>query len=54
MSLVGLGVLRQFAKMVADGLVRPLIGERPSLDDVLGGLQRLAGGDMAGRVVFAP
>jgi NADPH:quinone reductase len=41
-------------KLVADGLIRPLIGERLGLADVAGGVQRLADGSTVGRVVFLP
>jgi NADPH:quinone reductase len=44
----------QLGKLVADGLIRPLIGERLGLDDVPGGLQRLADGATTGRLVFTP
>ena len=44
----------QLGKLVADGLIRPLIGERLGLVDVPGGLQRLADGDTTGRLVFTP
>ena len=40
--------------LVADGAIRPLVGERLGLDEVPAGLQRLADGDTVGRVVFAP
>jgi NADPH2:quinone reductase len=40
--------------MVADGAIRPLVGERLGLDEVPAGLQRLADGDTVGRVVFVP
>ena len=41
-------------KLVADGLIRPLIGERLGLDQVAAGLQRLADGSTVGRLVFVP
>jgi NADPH:quinone reductase len=44
----------QLGKLVADGLIRPLIGERLSLEDVAVGVQRLADGEVVGRVVFTP
>jgi NADPH:quinone reductase len=44
----------QLGKLVADGLIRPLIGERLGLADLPGGLQRLADGDTTGRLVFVP
>jgi NADPH2:quinone reductase len=44
----------QLTTMVADGAIRPLVGERLGLDEVPAGLQRLADGDTVGRVVFAP
>jgi NADPH:quinone reductase len=40
--------------LVADGLIRPLVTERLRLDDVPGGLARLAEGDVVGRVAFLP
>jgi len=39
---------------VADGLIRPLIGERLGLAEVADGLQRLADGSTVGRLVFVP
>jgi NADPH:quinone reductase len=44
----------QLTKLVADGLIRPLIGERLGLDDVADGVQRLADGTTVGRMVFTP
>jgi NADPH:quinone reductase len=44
----------QLTKLVADGLIRPLIGERLGLADVADGIQRLADGDTVGRIVFLP
>jgi NADPH:quinone reductase len=44
----------QLGKLVADGLIRPLIGERLSLEDVAVGVQRLADGEVVGRIVFTP
>jgi NADPH:quinone reductase len=44
----------QLGKLVADGLIRPLIGERLGLADLPSGLQRLADGDTTGRLVFTP
>ncbi len=44
----------QLGKLVADGLIRPLIGERLGLDQVAAGLQRLADGSTVGRLVFVP
>jgi NADPH:quinone reductase len=44
----------QLGKLVADGLIRPLIGERLGLADLPAGLQRLADGDTTGRLVFTP
>ena len=44
----------QLGKLVADGLIRPLIGERLGLDQVADGLQRLADGSTVGRLVFVP
>jgi NADPH2:quinone reductase len=40
--------------MVADGTIRPLVGERLGLGEVPAGLQRLADGGTVGRVVFTP
>jgi NADPH2:quinone reductase len=45
---------RQLAVLVADGAIRPLVGERLGLDDVPEGLQRLAAGDTIGRIAFIP
>jgi NADPH2:quinone reductase len=45
---------RQLTKLVADGAIRPLVSERLSLEEVPAGLQRLAGGDTVGRIVFTP
>jgi NADPH2:quinone reductase len=39
---------------VADGQIRPLIGERLGLTEVADGLQRLADGSTVGRLVFVP
>ncbi len=44
----------QLGKLVADGLIRPLIGERLALDQVAAGMQRLADGSTVGRLVFVP
>jgi NADPH:quinone reductase len=44
----------QLGKLVAEGLIRPLIGERLDLGEVAGGLQRLADGSTVGRLVFTP
>jgi NADPH:quinone reductase len=44
----------QLGKLVADGLIRPLTGERLGLADLPSGLQRLADGDTTGRLVFTP
>ena len=44
----------QLGKLVADGLIRPLIGERLGLTEVADGLQRLADGSTVGRLVFVP
>ena len=44
----------QLSKLVADGLIRPLIGERLGLADVPDGVQRLAEGRTVGRMVFTP
>ena len=45
---------RQLTKLVAEGAIRPLVGERLSLDDVPGALDKLAHGDTVGRIVFTP
>jgi NADPH:quinone reductase len=44
----------ELAKLVADGVVRPLVSERLTLDAVPAGLQQLADGNTTGRVVFQP
>jgi NADPH:quinone reductase len=44
----------RLVKLAADGLIKPLIGERLGLADVPAGLQRLADGDTIGRIVFQP
>jgi NADPH:quinone reductase len=44
----------QLSKLAADGLIRPLIGERLGLADVADGVQRLADGSTVGRMVFVP
>jgi NADPH2:quinone reductase len=44
----------QLSKLVADGVIRPLIGERLPLTEVAAGLQALADGDTVGRLVFTP
>ena len=44
----------QLTKLVADGLIRPLIGERLGLAEVADGVQTLADGDTVGRIVFLP
>ncbi len=44
----------QLTKLVADGAIRPLVGERLGLAEVARGLQRLADGDTVGRIVFTP
>jgi NADPH2:quinone reductase len=41
----------ELEKLVADGAIRPLIGERIALEDVAAALQRLGDGDTVGRVV---
>jgi NADPH2:quinone reductase len=40
--------------LVAKGTIKPLVGERPGLEGVAEGLQKLADGDTVGRVVFTP
>jgi NADPH:quinone reductase len=44
----------QLSKLVAEGAIRPLVGERLGLADVPNGLQRLADGVTVGRIVFTP
>jgi NADPH2:quinone reductase len=44
----------QLVKLAADGLIKPLIGERLGLADVPAGIQRLADGETIGRIVFLP
>ena len=44
----------QLTKLVADGAIRPLVGERLGLEEVPEGLQRLAEGATTGRIVFVP
>ena len=44
----------QLGKLVADGVIRPLVSERLGLDDVADGVQRLADGSTVGRVVVTP
>ena len=44
----------QLSKMVAEGAIRPLVGERLGLEEVASGLQRLADGASVGRIVFTP
>ena len=44
----------QLSKMVAEGAIRPLVGERLGLGEVASGLQRLADGASVGRIVFTP
>jgi NADPH:quinone reductase len=45
---------RQLTKLVAEGAIRPLVGDRVGLEEVPGVLQRLADGDTVGRVVITP
>jgi NADPH2:quinone reductase len=45
---------RQLSELVAGGAIRTLVGDRLGLDDVPGGLERLARGDAIGRLVFVP
>jgi NADPH2:quinone reductase len=42
----------ELEKLVANGAISPLVGERIGLDEVPGALQRLADGDTIGRVVY--
>jgi NADPH2:quinone reductase len=44
----------QLTKLVAEGAIRPLVGERLGLQEVPAGLQRLADGATVGRIVFTP
>jgi NADPH2:quinone reductase len=44
----------RLTKLVADGAIRPLVGERLRLEQVADGLQRLADGATVGRIVFTP
>jgi NADPH:quinone reductase len=44
----------ELSKLVAEGQIRPLIGERLGLADVADGVQRLADGSTVGRLVFIP
>jgi NADPH:quinone reductase len=44
----------QLSTLAADGLIRPLIGERLGLEAVADGVQRLADGSTVGRMVFTP
>jgi NADPH:quinone reductase len=44
----------ELSRLVAAGLIRPLISERLSLADVPDGLRRLADGSTVGRLVFQP
>lgn len=45
---------RDLTRLAADGAVRPLVSERLALDEVAGGVQRLADGVTVGRVVVQP
>jgi len=44
----------QLQKLATDGAIRPLIGSRLGLDEVAAGVQRLADGEVVGRIVFTP
>jgi NADPH2:quinone reductase len=44
----------RLSKLAADGAIRPLIGSRLGLDEVAAGVQRLADGEVVGRIVFTP
>ncbi len=44
----------QLTKLVADGAIRPLVGERLGLEEAAAGLQRLADGSTVGRIVVTP
>ena len=45
---------RQLTKLVAEGAIRPLVGERVGLEEVPAALHRLADGDTVGRIVVTP
>ncbi len=45
---------RQLTKLVAEGAIRPLVGERVGLEEVPEALHRLADGDTVGRIVVTP
>jgi NADPH2:quinone reductase len=45
---------RQLTKLVAEGAIRPLVGERVGLEEVPSVLHRLADGDTVGRIVVTP
>ena len=45
---------RQLTKLVAEGAIRPLVGDRVGLEEVPGVLHRLADGDTVGRIVVTP
>jgi NADPH:quinone reductase len=44
----------ELSKLVAEGQIRPMIGEQLDLADVADGVQRLADGITVGRLVFSP
>jgi NADPH:quinone reductase len=44
----------RLSKLAADGAIRPLISERLDLAGVPDGVQRLADGEVVGRIVFTP
>ena len=44
----------ELTKLAADGVVKPLVSERLTLDAVADGLQRLADGTTVGRVAYVP
>src|SRR6266702_3615137 len=44
----------QLSKLVADGAIRTLVGERLGLEEAASGLQRLADGATVGRIVITP
>ncbi len=44
----------ELSRLAAAGVIRPLISERLTLDDVPDGLRRLAAGATTGRIVFLP
>jgi NADPH:quinone reductase len=43
---------RELTRLADDGLVKPLVGERLSFEEIVNGVQRLADGQTAGRSVY--